>query len=212
MEFEVFPLFSCPVALFDLSESFDEILNSVEQDNAWLQNESELVKNNFISKDLNLLDNFLSYKNTLLKYINFYVEGILADKGLNLKITTSWLTKTTQGGFSRDHAHYNSFLSGVYYFDGDSNESDGELIIQSPQKATSFFISNPEELTLLNSNEWRFTPVKGRLIIFPSYLVHRIGVHNSDKPRHSLAFNTYPVGDIGALDSSVNIYDVSASC
>ena len=41
----------------------------------------------------------------------------------------------------------------------------------------------------------------GSLIIFPSYLQHKIGINNTKKQRFSLAFNINPFGKTGEGDS-----------
>jgi len=41
------------------------------------------------------------------------------------------------------------------------------------------------------------------LYLFPSYLQHRIGKNEEDQVRYSLAFNLFPVGVFGKLDSEL---------
>ena len=45
------------------------------------------------------------------------------------------------------------------------------------------------------------TPHKNGLVLFPSYLKHKILKHDSDIPRYSLAFNIVPVGHYGTGDA-----------
>ena len=45
-------------------------------------------------------------------------------------------------------------------------------------------------------------PSTNSLVLFPSYLSHRIAEHQSKKIRRSLAFNIVPVGSYGEYDSS----------
>ena len=52
--------------------------------------------------------------------------------------------------------------------------------------------------SLLN---WRLQPKKNMLIIFPSYLHHKIEKNTFDEVRHSLAFNVMPDGATGDVDS-----------
>ena len=47
-------------------------------------------------------------------------------------------------------------------------------------------------------------PHKNQLILFPSYLKHRICEQKSDKTRYSLAFNIVPIGGYGYGDSQYN--------
>jgi hypothetical protein len=45
---------------------------------------------------------------------------------------------------------------------------------------------------------------EGSLILFPSYLEHKIGYNDSEKNRISLAFNINPFGKTGTIDSEYN--------
>ena len=74
------------------------------------------------------------------------------------------------------------------------------------------FIERPRhiEFQILadNTNNYNCTniqifPQKNLLILFPSYLYHKITYNNSDKARYSLAFNISPVGKIGCDDSCI---------
>ena len=59
-----------------------------------------------------------------------------------------------------------------------------------------------EHFTEYNSNCWGFSPEPKQLLLFPSYLMHRIMKNKSNKVRHSLAFNIVPIGRWGECDSS----------
>lgn len=207
MQFEVLPLFSCPVAIFTSNMNYDHILE--DNHDLWRMNESDMCKDNYISESTHVLKNYPQQFSELLSFSKHYVNSIMGNTEVGLNITTSWLTKTLTGGYSRNHAHYNSMLSGVYYFDGSGSEEDGSLVISSPVKPTNFYLGHPTELTLFNSPEWKIYPEKGKIVIFPSYLQHRISVHSQKNPRHSLAFNIYPTGEIGSVDSMVNIHKVA---
>ena len=60
----------------------------------------------------------------------------------NFAITTSWLTKTTRGGYSQLHHHSNSFYSGILYF-GDYDEDGAEIKFSSPSFVFNFYILFP---------------------------------------------------------------------
>jgi len=119
----------------------------------------------------------------------------------NFAITTSWLTKTTRGGYSQLHHHSNSFYSGILYF-GDYDEDGAEIKFSSPIDIFSTFYIIPNEWNVHNCLEWSITPQRGTLLFFPSYLKHSIGEHKSDTTRYSLAFNIVPLGEYGDGDST----------
>ena len=47
----------------------------------------------------------------------------------------------------------------------------------------------------------RVTPVKGRLLIFPSGLMHGTDRSNDNEPRYSMSFNTFIQGELGDVPS-----------
>ncbi len=51
------------------------------------------------------------------------------------------------------------------------------------------------------ADQWEIPPEHKKLILFPSYLVHKIGKQKADKPRYSLAFNIVPIAPYGVADS-----------
>lgn len=113
----------------------------------------------------------------------------VSDKFLNQKkldIVDAWLTKAPFGYQSQEHLHVNSILSGCFYF-------------QDMEKAPILFRYMPlifEKLHLFYASERnmetkKISPAKGKLIIFPSWLLHSISMNRAMEVRYSLAFNTF---------------------
>ena len=142
----------------------------------------------WVSK-FNLLDDYSEVKemftNIVLKILN-EVSGVE-----KIKITTSWLTAIEPNATPTLHRHQNSWFSGVYYF-------------QNSYSGLEFKNPIERDIDLKNgklTGNWRLQPEKNRLVIFPSYLYHKIEKNTSDEVRHSLAFNVMPDGTIGKVDS-----------
>tara|TARA_B100000427_G_scaffold329125_1_gene344175 strand:+ start:1495 stop:2133 length:639 start_codon:yes stop_codon:yes gene_type:complete len=146
-----------------------------------------------------VLDKYPEIDHILLEAFEEF-SGQFLDYESDFKITTSWITKTTKGVSSSYHNHKNSFFSGVYYFDEYDKES-ANIDFLNPLSDLSSFMLDPGRLTPVNANYVSFPPGDKTVIFFPSYLVHRVGIHKSDKPRYSLAFNIVPTGDYGSGDS-----------
>jgi hypothetical protein len=66
------------------------------------------------------------------------------------------------------------------------------------------------EYNIWNADAWTIIPDDGLLLIFPSYLHHKILPGQNSEPRYSLAMNFFPIGKIGynGSDSFINIKDV----
>ena len=163
--------------------------------------EYESTNNNgsMIYNDFTLLDKFPFVKNKLTKNVNEFVSQ-LYDRQVSFKMTTSWATKCQKGQGSDFHNHKNCMYSAVLYLD-DVAEG-GELRISSEGLTpSSFMMKRSESPNAFNSDLFYIKPERNLMVIFPSYLMHKIGLHTEDKPRYSIAMNFFPDCDIGENDS-----------
>jgi uncharacterized protein (TIGR02466 family) len=121
----------------------------------------------------------------------------------NLVITQSWANKSTKGESHHLHSHGNSFMSGVFYFTSAKPGEGGETEFFTnniPIWYKSPFLSRHDDVITVR-------PEAGALILFPSNLLHKVLVHESDTPRYTIAFNVFPDGQCGNTNSlqSLNI-------
>ena len=122
-----------------------------------------------------------------------------------LKISGMWATRLSYGATHPMHNHPNSWMSGVYY-PTDYPGHDGDLMFYDPRPAASMFSPNkmPGASNKFISNTASVRPVKGRLVLFPSYLWH--GVHTiKSNSRWSMSFDSNPVGLLGPSGASNKI-------
>lgn len=101
-------------------------------------------------------------------------------------ITQMWANKYEKYEGIHTHHHANSFFSGVVYFDDVGStvllrESNVKNILQMPVDTDTSFTNNHYEVPSF----------PGRMVIFPSYLVH-YSTNNTDQPRISCSFNVLP--------------------
>jgi uncharacterized protein (TIGR02466 family) len=131
-----------------------------------------------------------------------YLKEVYAPKHhVNLRVTQSWLNYTKEGQFHHKHCHANSFISGVLYIKADSEKDKIHFFRDGHEQiklSTSQF--NP-----FNSGSWWLPVASGELILFPSSLTHMVETVKGDD-RISLAFNTFPVGDVGEEESLTALY------
>ena len=111
---------------------------------------------------------------------------------VSLKITQSWTNYTNTGQHHHKHEHQNSFLSGVFYVQADKEKD--KIYFYNSYKTFAF---PTLEWNCWNSESWWYGVDTGNLILFPSNLTHMVQIVESDKTRISLAFNTFPVGQVG---------------
>ena len=137
------------------------------------------------------------------EHISEYVRQVIRPKNKSLEfyITQSWLNVTKLNEHHEIHNHPNSIISGVYYFTDNS-----KIIFNSPFTASgSRTISIESEINnswnFANYNECIQTWEKGTLILFPSYLTHRVPKNTSFDVRVSISFNVFVRGELGTIDN-----------
>jgi len=100
-----------------------------------------------------------------------------------------WANINPPGGMNRAHQHPNSLWSGVYYVKAPKNS--GLLKIDDPRSSAS--MSRPKqkegEVPARLYREINYEPIAGRLIMFPSWLMHCVDSNESDDIRISVSFN-----------------------
>lgn len=142
-----------------------------------------------------------------MKQMFTHISNRLIKEGLNydnkLEISSSWFTKTHKGECSPMHDHKNCVFSAVYYY-GDYDDKVANLIFKNPIVNLTSYRLNVGKSNKFNTYDIEITPQSGSLLIFPSYVSHKIDVHKSDIPRLSLAFNMVPVGQYGIGDSQAD--------
>jgi len=178
--------------------SIKEIFNNTEFENY----DDDQRSNNSGSLSFSIINDYPEIKNKILYYFEKYNE-LLFHYPCRFKISTSWFTKTSKGGFSQFHSHRNSFYSGVLYF-GEYSNDYGPIEFTSPVADLFSNYVIPKKYNVYNCEVWKVYPTKGTILFFPSYLKHRIGEHNSNEERCSLAFNIVPIGEYGIEDSYYN--------
>ena len=142
-----------------------------------------------------------------MKQMFTHISNRLIKEGLNydneLEISSSWFTKTHKGESSPMHDHKNCVFSAVYYY-GDYDDKVGNLIFKNPIVNLTSYRLNVGKSNKFNTYDIEITPQSGSLLIFPSYVSHKIDVHKSEIPRLSLAFNMVQVGQYGIGDSQAD--------
>ena len=121
-----------------------------------------------------------------------YVTKIFASTD-KLVITQSWLNKSKKGESHHEHVHPNSMVSGVWY------PAIHEQLppIQFRSRGQRDVALQTTKYNTFNSATFMLPMKAGEMIIFPSNLSHSVPANQSDEERISLAFNTWPKGNMG---------------
>ena len=206
---DLLDMFSIPLIHCELDEDTSELrqctdyvlnTNQVDVDEYKIFDKSGLKDT--IDFEFRVLEQFPK-----MKQMFTHISNRLIKEGLNydnkLEISSSWFTKTHKGEQSPMHDHKNCVFSAVYYY-GDYDDKVGNLIFKNPIVNLTSYRLNVDKSNKFNTYDIEITPQAGSLLIFPSYVSHKIDVHKSDIPRLSLAFNMVPVGQYGIGDSQAD--------
>ena len=189
-------LFPIPIYRNNIDRLFTkQELNFVkEQKKHCLNNEGNInTKDNYI---LNRKE-FKNIKKFLDKHCKDYLDTIICPKdNIELYITQSWLNYTEKDQYHHKHAHPNSVVSGVLYFDSDVKNDKILFSHSKGYQQISPEIDNTK-FNLWNSRTWFFAVETGNLFMFPSSTTHQVETKQGNNTRISLAFNTFYKGTLG---------------
>ena len=190
----VVDLFSTPVCvknLKPLSKAVVKKFMHMKQKEDWqfkiLQSKNTYILDEIFLKNL---------KKEINSFIKEYVDEILKPSSdLKFYITQSWLNYTNEKQTHNPHFHPNSIISGVYYINADP-KLDYILFKKNVFEQIKIY---PKEFNKYNSDTWWIPAATGKLILFPSSLMHQVGnVEETYGKRVSLAFNVFAKGKFGS--------------
>ena len=146
----------------------------------------------------------LGLKSFCEKHIANYVDQVLCPKNKSLEfyITQSWLNITKQNDHHEIHYHPNSIISGVYYITDNCEILFSSPFVSMSHKTIVIDSDKPNSWNSTNWNEHISVWESGTLILFPSYLMHRVPKNISSSIRISIAFNVFVRGDLGTINNS----------
>ena len=115
------------------------------------------------------------------------------------QMTTSWFTRIAPYGHIETHKHGNCIWSSVFYF-----EEDCGALTFIKESQSIFVPQNNHNPYLAMDGDVTFPCEKGKLLLFPSHLQHKLSMNNRSDIRYSMAMNYMPKGQVTIGDSSFN--------
>ena len=177
-----------------ISKEKKEIKNIIKEGmNRHYSNASS--SNNYIFNE-----NFKEIKQFCEQQIKEYVKEIINPKlELDFYITQSWLNVTKPNEFHHEHSHQNSIISGVFYIA--TEENDKITFIDANWKLKNLMQFEVKDYHMRNSTSWSFPVRNNELILFPSWLNHKVEPNKeATTDRISIAFNTFVKGTLGTQE------------
>lgn len=146
-----------------------------------------------------VLNKFPELKAEIQSHLDLFVSDVIGEKSGSFKlyITSSWCAGVLPGGSQPIHIHENSIVSGVIYFNNEANVSDISFVRENSVAYNPHLNLNPHPGSKFSKREFKITPRNGSIILFPSYIKHKVLEHTGDKRRNCLAFDSFVSGSIG---------------
>jgi uncharacterized protein (TIGR02466 family) len=140
-------------------------------------------------------DSYTSLYSWFTECINDFASNEQLDCD-NLEITTSWANKYPAYTQSHQvsHSHRMSYISAVYYLTPGAPTCFNDPLIQRT--------NNSLEVHNNNSRSVLVEAQPGKLILFPSWLMHSSHPHQDQFDRWTISFNTMPQGQINSKSNS----------
>lgn len=203
MKSQLLPIFPEPLVEYKELGVDDDMLEDLYDQQEWKGTNASDNSDYFlkISKNMYVLDDVPEIKQLFESVINEYTKNFMAYEN-QFYLTTSWFTRTEKNKISVLHNHGNSMFSAVYYF-GLPPGMNAQITFERP--STSQFDIIPTTYNVLNGPSHVFDLGNGSMLIFPSYLKHKVNRHENEGIRKSLAMNFIPQGVLGADTNEITL-------
>ena len=133
-------------------------------------------------------ENLKNFINEISKFIGVAVNDMGWDLEAQIvKITNMWAIINKNKAFNERHHHGNSSLSAAYYVKAEKNA--GNIVFFDPRQANVFHHPSAKKANDLNGQIKSITPKAGTLVLFPSYLEHKVEENLSNEERIVVSFN-----------------------
>ena len=127
----------------------------------------------------------------LIKELFQMQNEIIEEEHLDIKprLGNMWANINPPGGYNNSHIHPNSLFSGVYYIKAQPNSGRLSLMDPRPGVQTTMPMGKQGKIPRELWRETYYDPIPGRLIMFPSWLWHKVELNQSNDIRISVSFN-----------------------
>ena len=116
-------------------------------------------------------------------HTNLYFNQWGFDQNPQLNIDDLWINISSTGAYQEVHHHGSDLFSGVIYINVDKTSGDFWFINPLPSEA--ILTKNPP----IFGRGYNITPSNSTIILFPSWLQHRVAQNKSNIDRISISFN-----------------------
>ena len=170
---------------------------------AWREEDSEGIVRSNVSQtgtwhsavDMALRPEFRPLVDWILSSAGEVAEDLGYHPDRRPEILNMWANIAPRHGYNRSHMHPHSLWSGVYYVQ--APKGAGRIVFSEPRaqvRMVSAVYARPSQERPESWEQVYFTPVEGRIILFPSWLLHEVEPNMADArgnaaDRISVSFN-----------------------
>jgi uncharacterized protein (TIGR02466 family) len=174
---------------FTCDESLIDRLVSTFADMPIEKNVSNMVSDTDLFYDAELYDWFNSC-------IEEAKEDLHIPNEVKLDITSCWVNKTRKLQAHHQHFHPNSFMSGILYLTEDHSGGLTEFMTDNLWWNNFKWLMFGGNKSVKRTIKQTYTPQKGKLLLFPSQLIHGVTAVIDNSTRYTISFNTFFSGPI----------------
>lgn len=152
--------------------------------------------------DLHVMPEFSEFNSTAIDAARNVFE-FLKCRYESFYLTSLWFNVSVAGYSHKAHVHPNNFLSGVYY--AKAHDNCGRIVFDDPRPQVKVLIPDIKEPTPFNTFNFEIQPQVGDMVLFPSWLTHRVQANTSEHERLSVSFNVMFKGRFGFERAYANL-------
>jgi len=142
------------------------------------------TKSTFESKNIdNKLLNIDNLKKSIYSHTENYFKTWEFSKDLSCKINGIWFNIAGKNEYQEFHHHHDNLFSGVIYIQSPPNS--GEIEFLNPLSSEAILMKKSIKFTQI----YKIAPIESMILLFPSWLHHRVLPNNSPQDRISISFN-----------------------
>ena len=204
MNVSMTPLFGTPVMQIELDLDLEKLTEfSFQLQNKDKQGDLKTNKGGWHSNNI-LEENheeFIRLKKEITQYLHLYHSEVF--RGMTFKgniiqsINGMWVNINEKHHYNEWHIHGGSTLSGAYYIKHDGSGENGNILFKNPNYLYLTTAHWPpgiiESTNEITTEIAPIIPKSNMLLIFPSWLEHRVETNLKDDTRISISFNATPI-------------------
>ena len=146
-------------------------------------------------------EEFIRLKKEILQYLQIYhseiFRGMVFKKNVVQSFGKMWVNINEKYHYNEWHIHAYATLSGTYYIKHDGSTENGDILFKHPNHLYMRLAHWPEGLieipNEITSEIIDILPKPNMLLIFPSWLEHKVEANLKNNSRISISFNSVPI-------------------